>query len=1391
MDAVDRRASAAHLLATTLYPGFAGPSDVRRQIRSSSAAFSASPSTIASGDRDNSSLDRMSAYRDRRARALESLDARIAQDSPGMPHDRPSRLAPHGLAQEDAGGAFVKTPEPDGSPADRYSSSRLGSPSVRSLGDGGRRSSSERRTSERRTPSASSGALGKDHERHQHVKTLKEKLHSYNHNETDQEDEALLAQRRRLNEERQRMLEEQDLAELRMGQRKRLRQAWRQLLITWHQGHALAVAVHHITRYRCLVALQVFREKLTALKRLQDKVGKVLRAMIFAKTRRALNSWQDAVVRGYEMRVQARRALVTWLYASLYRAVSSWTHAARVGHEARRQLRVALAEWHGSRQRAAWAAWQDLFYARTLVLRAASAFVEPRKRRAFLTWSDAAAERGSRLQKVYRSAMSMRAGTMRRGWNSWLISSNAAAQARRRLGRAVSEWSGIRKGAAWRTWHEDMERRRRLRRVCQGLRSPNAARAWRSWAARSKQAVQAQEAMRQVLRGMKSRNGRRALNKWKALAQRGVEVRRVITAITDRRSRLAWNSWTAYGAESRAIFDCVDVALRSWQHAGLRQGLNAWLAAAATAKHAMQRLDVAVSEWKGGSRRAAWAAWTDVSLRRSILKRSLAGLRNLGLRRGFVTWVSTAGSRSECLAKMRRVALAFRARSLRRGLNTLVAASGAAREATRRLRVAVGEWAGGRQLAAWSAWSSQAVTQKRILYKMKGALRSLTHNGARKALNKWTDVHGQYKRLQRVAASVVNRRPRLAFNTWLEVTRSHRDVKLRLRVIMSSVRHADYRRSLNTWLSLAAACEIAKRRVRIAVTEWSGGRQRAAWAAWRDLSAQRRIMRRAGLAFVSPGLRRGWSTWALRHAARARGLTTLKRGAVALRAVGLRRGLNSWAWSAAASHEARQRLMVAVGEWMGRRVLAAWRTWLEEMGEWRRLRRACQGFRSPNVARALRTWVEYAHVRGVRLYRIRGALVSLQNTDLRRGLKTWQATCWEADRLLTQMRSAAAAFKLGGVRIGFSTWIANSLAMRQSRRQSNFLYQSAARTLLSKTVGGCFALWRRSGRQRTKARAIGHVQRCFQRLGARDSLRFALHWWSHSVSWARRQVAVVRYRDTERDLHKSRRTVHELEAEVSELRRDLAVCSDEFAWRASFEAENKALRKQLDASHKECRSWEAKHADLEEKYQMLWRATHDVNYIKDVQPNEEPVVWKVPASKDAVDKIVPGVVDSPRLSTSPNRHPPPPAPVVTRLVSPRVDARPASFGRLSTPRARDDDKSRQSRYGITDHSTFSSRQMRTSISAGGMTSLRQQPSTPLSSHASVAKGWPKSLRTQSPPTRRMHGPGSDAGSSSSHMDATDPNGGFMSGTDWLRAAFHLEKPPHQRGLKEEGAPSSS
>ena len=551
------------------------------------------------------------------------------------------------------------------------------------------------------------------------------------------------------------------------------------------------------------------------------------------------------------------------------------------------------------------------------------------------------------------------------------------------------------------------------------------------------------------------------------------------------------------------------------------------------------------------------------------------------------------------------------------------------------------------------------------------------------------------------------------------------------------------------------------------------------------------MMRRAASGFRAPGSRRALVSWIGMATSAANRRRVLWAAAASFYAMEIRRGFNSWAWAHEQAAEGRRRLRMAASEWRGGKLRACWFTWMEAAEERRklrhaasgmrapglhrawaswcgmanerrrteiRMRRALQGFRSPDLARALRAWMSRAEEQLWMAYRMRGVAASLQYLSARRCLNSWVSTVLESRRLRGVASAAAASLTSGGARRALSTWIDRHVEARQRRRHQNLLYNQAARALLSSSLGGCFHVWKSHSRGGFKKRQLRTLRLSFERMSGREALRSALNGWQRIAAWDRRHAAVSAYRQVERDLIRARRLNGELEHEVGELRRDLAIRTDEHAWRASFEAENKSLRSALDTSQKETLALERKYAELEEKYKRLYRATHDPNYVQLVQ-TEEQVVYKVPASKHVVEKLERASHESRRLTGGgeppPQRmaeaHPGWPVPATwsrgmgsgRRDASPRRDTSPRASGHHAHLPGLDDGEQHQrhhtpraplgasgsaracanvthpadrARASVTDISTFASRQHSAAISnapgSAARSTLRRSRSAP-------------------------------------------------------------------------------
>ena len=607
-----------------------------------------------------------------------------------------------------------------------------------------------------------------------------------------------------------------------------------------------------------------------------------------------------------------------------------------------------------------------------------------------------------------------------------------------------------------------------------------------------------------------------------------------------------------------------------------------------------------------------------------------------------------------------------------------------------------------RALSTWAFESGRAQLMRSRLLAVVNTLRQV---GVRRALNTLEAHRVALRRLKSIGASLLHRHARRAWNEWCSAVSMRRSALALARRAMSALRHHGSRRALNQWMARVHGISEARRRLQVAAREWSGGNQRAAWLSWRELVARRHVLSRAARGMRSPAARQAFTTWTARASDAAACAQLLRRAMASLRAVGSRRCWNTWTCMSTTRAASLRRLHVAAREWSGGRVRAGWQSWCELACVRRMMRRAASGLAMPSLRRALSTWAFESGRAQLMRSRLLAAVNTLRQVGVRRALNTLQAQLEETRRLYRVLARALTAMRNIDARHALMRWADGRMRRRGICRRVLVLRSVACTHLLTHCIGGAFRHWRRGV---VCARRIMHtaaLERCAEDAYARDALRGGMHSWARAVSRERSGAAAMRLREQERELHKARRTIASLQTEVGDLRRALADTADERAWRVHFEQEIIGLRKALEEAQKASRAHEGRSADLEEQYRRLWRATHDPNYIGAAQ-TDEPLIWRVPASKDVVDKLQ-------QAQSGATRH------------TPRIQDLP--YTRSA------EDAARCSRSSVTNVSTFSSRQMRTSPSAHGRGAVTM-PGSPLEI-SRKSELWPGTLRSvgRSPP----------------------------------------------------------
>ena len=690
-----------------------------------------------------------------------------------------------------------------------------------------------------------------------------------------------------------------------------------------------------------------------------------------------------------------------------------------------------------------------------------------------------------------------------------------------------------------------------------------------------------------------------------------------------------------------------------------------------------------------------------------------------------------------------------------------------------------------------------------------------------RAFQRGCNVNSQQQQMRlRALNALQSLSQRKGLNTWMEATMQAHAARVLLRRALLSLHHFSLRRAVNTWTAYAAEVSAKRRRLRAAGIEIVEGRRRGAWLTWREYVDERRLLRRGAASLTTPGLRRAFAAWGDFASGHADRVSALTRGLQALRSVGLRRGLNSWQEACAEALEARRRLQVAMREWAGGKVIAAFSTWVSRTEEQMMILRAAQSFRKPGLSKAVRAWAMAARGTASDRARLGGALASLRHHGARKALNSWRSVVAQVLRLRGLLRSlgsvplrkayntwvaqwahgthmailglrAVTAIAFAELRRGLNTWVDAAFDHKSANRKARLLYQSAARHLLTRTIGGCFQLWRSSCERRSRMLGRKSMQRCFAVLTARDAMRSAMRAWAREADLGRRQEMSIVYRDVERDLAAARKRVSALEGEVAELRKSLIERADEIAWKSSFEAENGKLRKQLDEERKAIKGLEGRNGELEEQYRRLWRATHDPNYVAPVQPDEQ-LVWKVPASRNVVDRLAHvadssvGAVARPKSprTVSPRRGageaggPPPPPPPRAATPHPRGRRRrrrrPGGGGRAAAAAARPT----RSRRAATFSRPPSGGARRWGPRSGGARRRRNSAARRPAARCCPPPTLPRSRRGRCAPPRACTRarPGAATGATPSRRLACAPRATFMARTRRRRARRRRVKP---------------
>jgi protein SFI1 len=445
------------------------------------------------------------------------------------------------------------------------------------------------------------------------------------------------------------------------------------------------------------------------------------------------------------------------------------------------------------------------------------------------------------------------------------------------------------------------ERLYKIRGFVAGLTGPRK-RAFNTWAGALVEAA----LKRRALASFTRQSEVRALNKWRQFAdERRAQMQKMHRAAAGLTSVVlrALNQWKAYSTEYRLR----QRALGGLRHGGLKRGVNAWASRAFDAIEREERVRHCAAGLTSGLRKAL-NSWFEYMEHLRALRRGLASLTHREQRKAFYTWCEHLVlllKKASALSHLMNRELSRGWRSLQSLCTNAAIMRGALHSLKHReARKALNRWAG-----AAEERENRMRVMRGTLYKLgdghklmkalnswrallehlkalRRGLSSLTHREHRKAFNKLEHNAVMTAEVKRKLMSALNVRMRKAFNS-LKAAHEH------LKYVLSSIAHwrrAAEVRALRTWRIYAAEVLRAKR----AMMHLMNRSLVVGFNSWLSFMETRLTMRAALSAFVNVALRKAVNTWRAMVDARLLMLFTLNGAAVSLMSRELRRGFNTW-----------------------------------------------------------------------------------------------------------------------------------------------------------------------------------------------------------------------------------------------------------------------------------------------------------------------------------------------------------------------------------------------------------------------------------------------------------------------------------------------------------------
>ena len=344
--------------------------------------------------------------------------------------------------------------------------------------------------------------------------------------------------------------------------------------------------------------------------------------------------------------------------------------------------------------------------------------------------------------------------------------------------------------------------------------------------------------------------------------------------------------------------------------------------------------------------------------------------------------------------------------------------------------------------ALWGAFSQDMRTLRHIVT-------AISCSALRRAIAQWIVYRQQTALAWRVrnvfAATRVSKRKRVALGLW------------RLKIRNQRLLH---------W----ASATLMHRKSRRALTRWI------------ETFANFKRVQRAVAATTQPQYR-AFITW-IRSAANMRQYKLKLTSSLAkILRNGLWRALHQWVAIMRAVTGARRRVRLAVEEWCGARLFAAFTTWSavasREIQRLQQVDSALRRLRAPRVHRALTTWTAQC----ARRQRVRRVAMALVHRQCHRAMATWVQAVLDRGEVRRQLQRSGNALHHNLLWRALNQWVTVMLAAREvqhGRRRRQCLMLAAVTALR------CTDLWRALHQWVAIMRAV---------TGARRRVRLAVEEW--------------------------------------------------------------------------------------------------------------------------------------------------------------------------------------------------------------------------------------------------------------------------------------------------------